>query len=388
MPRTPSRNSIREQSFSWLSVILTLAIGVGNLFRWGRSWMTGVSTHAPLPTMNPLSAIAFVLASLSLGTYLSSWRAKPSWASRSLAMLVAVIGLVPGTATAFCFLGLALLSLDLHPWRKQRVSDFLALLSLILGLVAVTSAVYGTEFVHGLTGLIPVALNVGWAFLLLSLGLLFARPQDGWAEIILRKDFGGRMARTFLPAFIVAPLILGWLQLRGVHFGWFAPGTGSSLASVAMTLLLTWIVGWNAKSLSQAHAALQKQKQVLDLVLERISDGVVVGDSAGRCVIANSAAHRMGGIAAEDAQSRGWGHRFGVFWPDRVTPSAPDRFPLLRAVHGEATDDIEFYLQEPGSSRGIYVSISGRPLKDERGQSQGGVIFMREIREHRSQDPD
>ena len=55
------------------------------------------------------------------------------------------------------------------------------------------------------------------------------------------------------------------------------------------------------------------------------------------------------------------------------------QLPLVRAVRGEATDEIEMFIRNEQKSEGVYISVSGRPLHTNVGGHGGGVIVFRDI---------
>ena len=86
-----------------------------------------------------------------------------------------------------------------------------------------------------------MALNTAVACALLSVGILCARPDRGLMTAITSESSGGRMARQLLPAAILVPVFLGWLQLRGEALRWYP-----SMLGTALLVLLTVVIlgGW------------------------------------------------------------------------------------------------------------------------------------------------
>jgi signal transduction histidine kinase len=52
---------------------------------------------------------------------------------------------------------------------------------------------------------------------------------------------------------------------------------------------------------------------------------------------------------------------------------------LTRAIQGEFIDGEEIFLRQPDSSEGIWLAATGRPLIDEHGKIQGGVVVYRDM---------
>ena len=184
-----------------------IAVAVGCLILIG--WLLGIETLKTilpgLVAMNPATAVAFILAGASLRLL---DRAGPL--SRALAVAVALIGLIklagilfgfdlgidqllfrdklgavgdavrpnrmaPTTATNFLLLGLALLLAD----ARTRPAQFLALLIASVAALAFVGYLYGVQSLTGVAAYIPMALHTALTFLVLSTGLLCARPERG-----------------------------------------------------------------------------------------------------------------------------------------------------------------------------------------------------------------
>lgn len=129
----------------------------------------------------------------------------------------------------------------------------------------------------------------------------------------------------------------------------------------------------------QAEAALQDQTHLLNLILDGMSDGVVVANEQGHFLVFNPAAEQMFGSGATDTSEDEWSQQYGLFLPDQVTPFPADEIPLARAIRGEETKDIEMFVRHAKAPDGCWVLINGRPLRDETGQLRGGVVVCRDI---------
>lgn len=120
----------------------------------------------------------------------------------------------------------------------------------------------------------------------------------------------------------------------------------------------------------------------LDLytVLHSLPDGVTLANAEGRIVFSNAAADRILGTgAALEASPDEWASHYGVFLPDGETPFPTDRYPLVRAVNGEATRDVEMLVRNPAIPEGALISVSGRPLLDSDGAPIGAAVVFRDI---------
>ena len=133
--------------------------------------------------------------------------------------------------------------------------------------------------------------------------------------------------------------------------------------------------------LQQTADRLQTQTQAMEAVFNSISDGVVAADENGNFTIFNPSAERIVGIGATDTGPDQWSDRYGIFFPDRVTPFPTEELPLVLAIHGQSSDEVEMFLRNPRVPEGVYISVSGRPLRDDSGTTKGGVIVLRDVTE-------
>jgi light-regulated signal transduction histidine kinase (bacteriophytochrome) len=67
---------------------------------------------------------------------------------------------------------------------------------------------------------------------------------------------------------------------------------------------------------------------------------------------------------------------------DTVTPFPGERNPLARAIRGEASTEV-MYLRNPELQEGVWVEVSGNPLRDKQGVARGGVAAFRDITQRR-----
>src|SRR5467141_3039948 len=129
----------------------------------------------------------------------------------------------------------------------------------------------------------------------------------------------------------------------------------------------------------QTEEETKRQKELLQLILGSIADGVVVADSNGKFLLFNAAAEQVPGVGATDATPDQWSDRYGTYLPDAVTLYPPNELPLVRAMRGENVDAVEVFIRNAKVPDGRLLSITGRPLKDENGTLWGGGVVFHDI---------
>src|SRR6266478_1663942 len=133
----------------------------------------------------------------------------------------------------------------------------------------------------------------------------------------------------------------------------------------------------------QAEEETKRQKELLQLILASIADGVVVADSNGKFLLFNAAAEKVLGIGATETTPDKWSDQYGVYLPDTVTQYPPDQLPLVRAIRGENVDGVELFIRNRQVSEGRSLNINGRPLKRADGALQGGVVVFHDMTERK-----
>jgi PAS domain-containing protein len=134
-----------------------------------------------------------------------------------------------------------------------------------------------------------------------------------------------------------------------------------------------------AVELARSEAALRQQTRILQSILNSMGDGVIVADAQGKILLFNPAASRLvqAGLGAL-APGAADGH-YHTYLPDTLAAYTTREHPLARAIRGEVVDGAEVYLRQGESSEGIWLSATGRPLLDERGRIQGGVVVYTDM---------
>ena len=130
--------------------------------------------------------------------------------------------------------------------------------------------------------------------------------------------------------------------------------------------------------LERRIAEQKDQALLMETILSSISDGVLVANAEGEFTFFNPSAEQItGGML--DLKSEQWTGDHGVFYSDQKTRMTTAELPLVCAVRGEETDDVEMFVRNEQKPDGYHVSISGRPLRTNVGGHGGGVIVFRDI---------
>ncbi len=124
---------------------------------------------------------------------------------------------------------------------------------------------------------------------------------------------------------------------------------------------------------------LADQSELLHSIFNSISDGVLVADETGSITISNPSVERIVGVAISSEVLEDWCDLHECFYPDGITPFPPEEQPLVQALHGISTDDVEIFVKNSEVPDGVYINVNGRPLQSGDGSYKGGVIVFHDV---------
>ncbi|MDF1700785.1 MAG: SpoIIE family protein phosphatase [Planctomycetota bacterium] len=160
------------------------------------------------------------------------------------------------------------------------------------------------------------------------------------------------------------------------------------ILGVAVLLLAIGVgVAWRARfrSLSSAHTS--AGLRLTRSLLRSLDQGVVIADRQGEIQVVNRAARGMVGSLANTVSRRGWAASGGEeIVGSQGAPEALGSLPIARAVAGERFDDEEVFVRRAAESTGLWLLVSGAPLRSRRGEPEGGFVVFRDITAKKDQD--
>ena len=167
-------------------------------------------------------------------------------------------GMALATATSLFALASGLLLQDVRS-RRLRHAGLLATLSgLVVAAVGGLGYAYGLGAFHQGGPFSRMALVTAAALSVLGLGVLFSRPNRPWIATLLGTGEAGALTRHLLPALVLAPLLLGWLQLHAVRAGLTEAETGTALLVIVLTLWLAALAIRMARNIDR-RATVERQ---------------------------------------------------------------------------------------------------------------------------------
>ena len=117
--------------------------------------------------------------------------------------------------------------------------------------------------------------------------------------------------------------------------------------------------------------------------LHALGEGVALTDHTGHIIYTNPAADRIAGVSPPEGAAEGWGEHYGVFMPGSDELFPIEGYPLVRALRGEETDNVEMLIRNASIPEGALIAVTGRPVRDEDGKISGAVVVFRDVTELR-----
>lgn len=128
---------------------------------------------------------------------------------------------------------------------------------------------------------------------------------------------------------------------------------------------------------------LYENEEKLRLILENISEGIIVANADKKIILANDMANAFFGTKDDTEISSNLNNHFELYFPDEKTVFPSQNLPMYRALNGETTNDIDLVLWDPNTHEKKRVLISGKPLMDQNNQVVAAVVTIKDISKYK-----
>lgn len=133
---------------------------------------------------------------------------------------------------------------------------------------------------------------------------------------------------------------------------------------------------------------LYENEEKLRLIVENISEGIIVANADKKIIMANNMANEIFGIEEDDKISPNLSNHFELYFPDEKNIFPSQNLPMERALSGEVTTDVEIILWNPIAQEKKRVLISGRPLVDQNNNVVLAVVTIKDISKYKQMEED
>jgi PAS domain S-box-containing protein len=292
------------------------------------------------------------------------------------------------TCIAIVALSIATMLLHSRSLPGKRIGQFLTIASMIIEFVALLGYIYGARHLYAFKPFSTVSIHAAILLMLLSAGLLFARPERSVVSELLSPHNGGLMARRVLPFAIAVPVVVGWLRLAGQHQGLYGTEVGIALFATVNAFVFSALVWLTARRLNrvdaerrmsdyQAVLALRTAEARWRALVEASAQIVWTTDRHGRPTEGSPSWRAFTGQSVEEEEVRD--RRLAAIHPDdRPNVVAAWR----RALKARAPFEGEYRLRN-ASGEWRWMSSRGIPLRAAGGEVETWVGTITDITEHK-----
>lgn len=292
------------------------------------------------PRIKPNSALGLILAGFSLLLQREGASRRQILSARVLAFLLSLLGLLilaeyifdldlafgidrfllpypaeslgalrPALLTSITMIlsGMGLLTLQHETRTGFRPAEIFSSLSFFVPLTALTSYFYHTFLLlepHTWSGMSP---KTAAAFILLSTGMLCARPEKGWVAVMTGDTVAGYLARRLCALTILMSMALGGFRLLGQQEAFFSVSFGVSLMVVlnigiafALIVLLTGRLHHIDLRRREVESKVEESRRELREYIDHMSTFNAKVGLDGAFLLVNKAAVAAAGMTEEE----------------------------------------------------------------------------------------
>jgi PAS domain S-box-containing protein len=274
---------LQFKRFSIGAAIIAMAAGSCVIIGWSFDISLFKRLVSGMTAMVPLTAVGFFIAGASL--FLLCTEEGESWRRRLGACVAGVVGIIgalvlieylfvvdlgidlilfpsavldegtlwPGrpsiiTSLGFLFSSSALLALN---FRNGWLSLLFASATFFISFIAIVGYAYNVDSLYQIVPSVPIALHTAATLMVLSLGILSARPDSPVIRIVMSDRAGGIMARRLLVASLLLPFVLYLLDFAGQRLGLVPKELDIAVFAVANVAVFVGLILWTTGLLNR-----------------------------------------------------------------------------------------------------------------------------------------
>ncbi|MBF0344007.1 MAG: PAS domain S-box protein [Nitrospirae bacterium] len=167
----------------------------------------------------------------------------------------------PNTAINFVLIGAALFLVDAEMSRGLRPAQLLMLIEGLISFVSVAGYIYSLSIFYSISYYTAMSFHSSLSFILVFIGILFARPDKGIMAIFVSNSIGGMIVRRLLPLVIAVPMLTDILFNLGIYAGFYDSTFASAVHEIILTVLLIGMILSISKLLNKAESNRMKAEE-------------------------------------------------------------------------------------------------------------------------------
>lgn len=208
---------------------------------------------------------------------------------------LAATRMTPISATNFVLIGFTLFFLD-NKVVNYRIHQILMATVFFASLYVFLNQIYkiGNFSTAADYNLNQMSIPTAFTFILLSIGILFARPQLGIISILTSKNSGGLLARRLIPPAVILPILLGYLGLFENASTLHEPEYGISIIVLSTIIFFNSLILFNSFLINHvdikrklAEHSLKLYQKQLQAILDHTSAMIYICDLHGKFILVN-----------------------------------------------------------------------------------------------------
>ena len=337
-----------------------------------------------------VSAMAVLLIVLSAATLLEdmtgrNFRIDELFAvdRTPVAVLTAPGRMAVVSAIGFLLLGIVVLRRD-RP-KGQKATQLLAVIVAALCVANLVGYLYGIANFAGIAFYTTMAVHTSFSLFLLSLSLLFSRPDRGLMVEVCRESLGGVLTRRLLPAAVLVPVALGWLRWQGERQGWYGTPFGLAFFATANVVTFVCLVFTAGRRLNkieaekiEAASLLESREELLNIFVKSVPAAVAMLDRNMRYLQVSDRWCSDYGIRSSEILGRSL---YEVF------PDIPERWKTIhrQCLAGETLRQQEDHWERAGGES-TWLHWEIRPWGERNGLQGGILVFTENITDRKKEE--
>ncbi len=209
----------------------------------------------------------------------------------------------PLTAFGFVAAGAALAFIDARP-RRVRSAQALAVFPALIGYLGVVGYAFEVSGALRVGSFSAIAIHTSVTMLVVSVGILIARPDRGLGRLLSDPGPGPLLIRRVLPAIVVLIPAVAFVRLAAERSGLISTEVGLAAMAFVTIGITSLIVLSSARALDAIDAARRETLARLEDFFALSADMLVSADGEGRFTRVSEASRRIVGWAPAELIGR------------------------------------------------------------------------------------